>query len=70
MLAQNSVACSDKIWDEPQLRPNQDKALCHLFDPSKPRVLLFVDRMGSGKTHIARVAGVVENIEKYIGYKP
>jgi superfamily II DNA helicase RecQ len=60
MLTENSTACSKIIWDEPQLRPNQGKALCHLFDPSKPRVLLVVDRTGSGKTHITRVAGVVE----------
>ena len=55
-----SAACSDKVWNEPRLRPNQVKALCHLFDPSTPRSLLVVDRTGSGKTHITRVAGVVE----------
>ena len=59
-LAQMSVACSGMVWREPRLRPNQGKALCHIFDPSKPRALLVVDRTGSGKTHITRVAGVVE----------
>ena len=59
-LSQLSVECSHRVWDEPRLRPNQDKALCHVFDPSCPRSLLIVDRTGSGKTHITRVAGVVE----------
>ena len=55
-----SVACSDKIWDEPELRPNQENSLHYLFDPSTPHVLLVADMKESGKTHITSVAGVVE----------
>ena len=60
LLLKLNTACSGAVWGEPSLRPNQGKALVHISDPSKPRALLIVDRTGSGKTHITRVAGVVE----------
>ena len=34
------IVCSDKIWDEPALCPNQENVLCHLLGLSKPRVLI------------------------------
>mmetsp|Transcript_28527 Transcript_28527/g.60198 ORF Transcript_28527/g.60198 Transcript_28527/m.60198 type:complete len:183 (-) Transcript_28527:698-1246(-) len=51
---------SYRVWDVSSLRPNQEEALLFLFDPSKPRNLLLVERTGGGETHITRVAGVIE----------
>ena len=60
LLELNYNAASAAVWREPSLRPGQSRVLCHLGNPSKPRHVLVVMRPGGGKTHITRVAGVVE----------
>ena len=35
-------------------------ACCHIADPAKPRTLLLCDWCGGGKTHVTRIASVVE----------
>jgi len=56
----NIINASKNVWDVPTLRDSQITALLHLLDPTKPRNLLLVDRTGGGKTHVTRVAGVIE----------
>jgi superfamily II DNA helicase RecQ len=60
LLHEMHTSLSDKIWGEPQLRPNQAEAAARLADPSRPSDLLLVDRTGSGKTHVTRIIGVAE----------
>ena len=66
LLAQRYNQASAAVWNVPALRPNQTKALCHIGNPHKPRVLLLVERTGGGKTHVFKVAGVVEKGLVYI----
>ena len=54
------TSLSDKIWGEPQLRPNQAEAAARLADPFPPSDLLLVGRTGSGKTHVTCIICVVE----------
>ena len=42
-------------WDVPELREKRTKALLHLANPSKPRILLIVDHTVSGRTNVSRV---------------
>ena len=54
------ASCSDLVWSVPALRPVQVRAAAHLADASKPRYLLMVERPGGGKTHVAKLTGVIE----------
>ena len=49
------------VFGVPTLREDQVAACLFLLDPLKPRVLLNVDRTGSGKTHVTRVVGLILN---------
>ena len=44
LLASHYAAALNAVWGVPSLHPNQEKALVHLGDPSKPRHILFVER--------------------------
>jgi superfamily II DNA helicase RecQ len=60
LLSLNYNACSAAVWNEPTLRPGQERVLCQIGNPTKSRHVFVVMRPGGGKTHITRVAGVVE----------
>jgi len=66
LLAQRYNEASAAVWNVPSLRPNQTKALCHIGNPYRPRTLLLVERTGGGKTHVFKVAGVVEKGLVYV----
>lgn len=54
------TSCSELVWSVPSLRPVQVRAAVHLADASKSRYLLMVERPGGGKTHVAKLTGVIE----------
>ena len=54
------IDCSTQVWNVLMVRPNQIKISTHLIDPSKSRNIIICDQTGSGKTHVYRIAGVIE----------
>ena len=61
VLVSAASDASKSVFGVPTLRENQEQSCPFLIDPTKPRVLLNVDRTGGSKTHVTRVVGVLLN---------